>query len=823
MSATTTSAVQGIGGPSEVVIDIVESKNDFSVQPKAGVPDSKTAQQERVGAEVSAQQNGSQHVIIDIDDEPDEKMEIIAGLRQNIRWIIYANNCVDADTVFKKFMAQAPLLISQCKLKDYEREWADVVRELINDEIANMPPATLTMYTRWKLYFRRTTIASIWRCATYLVTCCRRRRNQRQESLGDIEDSCFGVRQITEYHGKFENTKTPRCVPRHYKAGFTIAAAHLVIPRSCSCNEELALKSRQLLVPLGKAKTRKDAWDNAYEHFVGLVQHWKVVDYDHDYALDLYLRHLSGPQRALYNRAVDDMKHKFLVCPDTKMFTKIEWTIASKGYWKVDPRAISGKHPLYTALTGPKYYWWMKQLFRNFWSSPSDAYKQQFICTAGLNGVEIGALITMLEHDCWIPYVGDFSRYDGRTEVEALDVESRFYQAMGLDPFVCEMIAAQQHTRGRSSTGHFFECSGKFSSGVNNTTGGNTIRGFMLIAFVCHLMNITNYKIVDLGDDLMLFVKQVFDVGHFVELAANFGHKLEMFKPESYDHLEFCSMRFWDVGFQRILAPKPFRTLAKTFMPSDTQLKTDLKVREHIVGVAVGYRQLTWIPVLGTVVTEILRQNHKIRGRVSNRRSINPNKMKWQDIDPSDIDHECLYRQFIAVYGFSPESAENAFSNADFTRVGWHIRDPILEAGLRIDCGQLADNDFRNLAEGVMVRAPTVWGAIKIIATGASTTLGRMCVSLRSCFSQTQVWSKRNIDRIRRSRTDYLVLPRDDYDLELTSASHETAHIPMSVDEFATDGASPASCELGVHTAPVLAPHFRAVLGPNSATGPNTS
>lgn len=643
------------------------------------------------------------NIVEDVTDVKHRDLECVepsssqSRFRQSIRWIVNTTSGGSIDKTVQKVLMHAPITISVSGLKESNpNDWADVARELINDEVGNVPDEFLTSETKWKLWRKR---CGLWKFImrfytfiVYFLGCCT--TWDKPYAFSVVEDTCFGFRTTPKYRGRFKRTPRPECKPRRYNIGFTIAPHHLAISRTCSCNEELALLSRQMLPPLGTDVSRKAAWHRGLNYLMLYKSLFKTGAYNDVKGKEAYFKHLKPKQRAIYEQAMAALECIDYINPNTKAFVKREWLLACKGFHQIDPRLISGKWGPYTALTGPFYYWWSKQVSFNLWKDVKKAYTMPFVCTAGMNGVEIGSLISMYECDGWIPYEGDFSRYDGRTEIEALDAECKFYEALEFDATTLKLLKLQRVTSGKTQQGHEFTCHGKFSSGVNNTTYGNTLRSIMILGAVCLEMGlrVEDFRIVVLGDDNILFTRRPIDVAEFKLRCIAYGHKLDM-KATNYDLLEFCNMRFWDVGHTRVLAPKPFRTLAKSFSPSDASVESDNDIAAHVQGVARGYKIVEWVPILGKVCNAVLQGRAAIDKTKRNKPSENPNKMQWTDV--SDIDLECLDRQFYTIYGHYIEDVENILSVCDFTKVGWAYTHPILDHCLKIDCGQWEPVPYR--------------------------------------------------------------------------------------------------------------------------------
>jgi len=434
---------------------------------------------------------------------------------------------------------------------------------------------------------------------------------------GRVSDSChfIGEKNTTALIAALPQRTTVRrgkdvqCKQKWMNVGFTIAKSHLWVPRGCTHNMERALLTRQLLPPLSEHWLRSQLWLQAVESFIHRMTedyrsdqwfHYEPLSYHEAHAQ--YVRHLSGKRLARYMTGVASLERGERISPDTSGFVKKEWLLGKKDE-KLDPRFISSKDVEYYAATALGYYDFQKQLCSSIWNANDleGIITKHFLYPGGLDPIQLGTVISHFETLGWHVYEGDFSRYDGHTEIEALDAEFDLYARAGMPRRLLELLREQRHTKGVCKSGNLsFTCTGKRASGVINTTMGNTLCGMVLLSFC---MEGNDWFIIQMGDDNLLFSKQMLNVDRIVDICKNAGHKLELVHrgddQEAYDATEFCSSLFWDVGESRVLGPKPFRVLAKAFMP--TEMLTSTKLMGHIRGVANGFKHYSFIPVLGWV------------------------------------------------------------------------------------------------------------------------------------------------------------------------------------------------------------------------------
>jgi len=470
----------------------------------------------------------------------------------------------------------------------------------------------------------------------------------------EMEDKCCVDCPLPDtFSGSFKPTPTPTCVPKPVYVGFTVAPKHVWVPRSCSHNEENALKTRQLLPALSTPVKRAERYEAAFRC---LQEEMKipVVEMSAE-AREEFMAHLTTSQRRMVIKALETCSH--VPTARTKAFVKRE-VLTEKKLVKENPRLISSKEVEYFAEVGPEYYTWQKQGTKDLWATPELALQQKFIYPGAMTGDQIGEIVTYFEHLGWHALEADYSRYDGHTEEEALDAEMKFYKNYLTDTEV-DFLRLQLNTKGRTMSGHKFKCKGKRASGVANTTFGNTFIGFAIAALILSEMDIEDYCVMQLGDDNIIFTKKKVAVGPFVEKALDFGHKLEMVyrSPEEYDFLEFCSQRFYDIGDTRVLGPKIGRVLAKTFISTIKVPNDDMKA--YVTGIAKGFKHYGWLPILGPLCRQIIEHGHESYSCVNG----NPYKICLRrDLD---VDPQAVATMIERVYGIDFELLESTVLEMD--------------------------------------------------------------------------------------------------------------------------------------------------------------
>lgn len=454
-----------------------------------------------------------------------------------------------------------------------------------------------------------------------------------------------------------------KCERRDYLVGFTIAEGRVWCPRNCFHNQYRCMVKRQLLpvidpVPylLGNEKflvTRQEAWTRNLKVFTNLFP-CPELRYSGDHARMFETFILKYPLRmrdALRKQYNENRNGLYFVNSNSKNFVKVEFLPVKKAE-KMDPRAISGKNFDYLVESAPEYYCLQKQLCKEVWNDPQELFdnRSKFIYTGGMTPDQIGLLVSLYETIGWHFSEGDFSRYDGHNEVEALQAEFDWYK---LSHETKELLLRQLKTNGAFNSGIKVHHVGKVCSGVINTSLGNTIRGFMLFAGFFDTIGYQDYVVIQLGDDNIVITKDRLELAPLVDWATICGHKLEINNIDDVDKLQFCSSYFWQVqpGL-RVLGPKPERVLAKTFISTDPNLRKD-QLGSYVTQIAQGFKNYFWIPVLGEFCQKIL--DAKLTERTV---KVKNNEFSIRLKEPIPVDKSLVRAQFYKLYGFAADAID---------------------------------------------------------------------------------------------------------------------------------------------------------------------
>lgn len=502
-----------------------------------------------------------------------------------------------------------------------------------------------------------------------------------------LEDFCCGEQkmpEISEYCKFKRDSVNPKCVARSTKIGFTVALNHIYRPRSCTHNLKRAILYRQLLPSLGTVDSRVLNWKiGIYQ----LQQALKLVIYEDpgfEIAFEMWLAdsQYNEARKKMLRRALQNIKDGRPFEHTIMAHVKTDEILVGKEYGKRDPRCISSPGDEALVLAAPGYHGWQKQCCK-IWSTFEKAMEQRYIYAGGLDAVQLSAIVTWLEHNGYRAYEGDYSRYDGHTEEEAMIAEFEFYEGY-IDNDIIEVLKHQTSYKGRTRCGMKYKCKGKMNSGVINTSFGNTIRNFMMFAaYVGKYAPDLDFYMIALGDDNMIFVKGELDIPLFVQLTESMGHKLEIVdRAFDYNRLEFCSSRFCDIGVERLMIPKLGRFFAKNFVCNKHVEDIDV----HMQRVAVGFKNYSFLPGIRSVLASIGDV-----GEIKEYIDRNPYKIKLPNA--VEVDPLSVKAYFEDVYGMDCDEFESVCDNIDWSRSGMVYSHWMFDQLCRVD-GIITDTSF---------------------------------------------------------------------------------------------------------------------------------
>jgi len=357
---------------------------------------------------------------------------------------------------------------------------------------------------------------------------------------------------------------------------------------------------------------------------------------------DIWNSRFPVARQKAQKKALDE----FETCPDVgkvkaecvrKTFIKREKLLKSSpvGVEDFDPRVIQGVGDLANVLLGPWMFAFGKHLARTWNMNNCVTY------ASGMNAEDLGQWMTSVENQGFTHFLEtDYSRYDASISVEALTVEQAVYDRMGVGKWAKLVLTQQLYVRGRTSHGHRYAVPGTRCSGDPNTSPGNSMLNAGALVWALEQLGITDYRVIVLGDDSVVALKQAVAADEFIALLARLGFVAQTKALRDADLVEFCSGRFWHSSDGRVWGPKVGRTLAKIGFSVSRQDKPSTWFKGVLLGMVQDCKH---VPVLSTYISHCLEL---LKGE---KASAAPDAHKFhvaQGHKPS-ID---TYQQFYKVY-----------------------------------------------------------------------------------------------------------------------------------------------------------------------------
>jgi len=532
-----------------------------------------------------------------------------------------------------------------------------------------------------------------WYLWDYWCACCYRDVTPpTSKKLEEIKDWCRGeflerpIHETAEIELPSGHRHRYACKEQYYQVGFTFNADNVWCSRSCIHNEWDGLTGRQLLPAIGTQIVRENAWNicyDAYKQFRPPVRYTPSAT--DEILFDNFACRYPLSRRDCIVRARKAIEAKYYeINCDIKGFVKVEWNV----YKEIDKRLsrfISGTWDEYLAFVAPMYYDYQCYLTATFWSDPLTCFQQNFIYTGALDAQQLGELFSLLERSGYKAYMGDFVKYDGHNEVEALGMEVRVYSD-DFPAWFVEILSRMLDTRGVTMHGIKFKVKGKQKSGLPSTTGGNTLRTHAIFAgFFRKLGIVKGWKIMASGDDSVLFVK--FDFGQYLQLfylwVENCGHSIELKAAEDYCEIDYLSSRPINIGHTRVMVPKLGRILSKTFICNDAQLPSG-DVSSHCKTVALGFKHYTWYPGLSGLVFNVLQtfESVTVSSRAA-RKAQNPYTVRLKT-SIGDVDRDSVESDFMHIYGVDPAVIDSLLRDFQL-KLGTAYHHHLIDEILRVD------------------------------------------------------------------------------------------------------------------------------------------
>lgn len=577
----------------------------------------------------------------------------------------------------------------------------------------------------WMEWFEGETtheVATISNHSHVETTCPRESLNRCIETMGKpgmaytvaVNQLDFG-KPADEFYFKATPAARQECVPRYHAIQFTtVHPLKILFPSpKCAEAEAVAVVTRQQVRTHPESTSRH----RARVFRVGVAHLRKVwaVKYDPDALTteekrEFLLKGRPKRQQNVFRQGFKAIDRGDEIDYRSKAFVKVEPTLGKRLVdW--DPRNICGGRPEHMGEFGPEYYYYQKMIVREL--QQLDIHVTKVVYTGGMDALQVGALFTDMVDSGYHFIEIDLSRCDGHNSKEANRAERLMMEYHGCPPPLVESMRHADKTEGVTACGHKFGAGASQESGRQNTSFGTTKRLSCILMACAHVLSIwmeddkpsawdalneeaderwlsMALRAFQLGDDGVVGIlpiitnklgaDRVLDMLKYVFKIA--GHKAKAkFIPndESY-RVSFCSGWFWTYGDgKHVLGLKPFRTVSRSFVTKDPIL-TPSDMLSYAKGVAVSMRHFRFVPVLGTIIQQLLTQTHGVN--TLKYTEDNPYKTRLDKalvVNMDDINH-----QFTLLYGMHP--SEFKFINSiDWCKTGSVVRHPAITQGNIID------------------------------------------------------------------------------------------------------------------------------------------
>jgi len=417
---------------------------------------------------------------------------------------------------------------------------------------------------------------------------------------------------------------------------------------------------------------------------------------------------LDGRTEAIRNafkKCDDDCRESTNYVPNViaSILTKQEYTF--KDPFEHKPRLITGHEPEYFMFTGPLGLSVMKWFMLKCYNGKNNLYY-----TGGSNMADVGDFVHKHEQAGYVPYEWDHEKFDASIAEEALDIMFDFMVDLAeyaikksKDVSVNEALKWLNHLPAwRVAMKNSVAYDGRFKlsgvrvrvpgtvhSGMWSTSTGNTLLNSASMLYVLwkvgvNVFELDEFSLAALGDDGLLFLRnaltqnQLLDVRkEFLELGMDAqGVGTALVEAKSYDHLEYCSGRFWKAGGTRVLGPKPFRWLAKAF-----HLKrcwSDEEAEAVLRGITADPNN-HYVPVVGEICAWILSKIDIGGPRIIEK------EWKGHAAAIGVVRDDETLGMFENLYGYTAKWVREFFDSLPEFELGIVLDNSLLASGLEVD------------------------------------------------------------------------------------------------------------------------------------------
>lgn len=313
-------------------------------------------------------------------------------------------------------------------------------------------------------------------------------------------------------------------------------------------NQKASLLGRHLNDP----KDCRDVWQKAYDSCSLIFYEMIVCHKNRDEWLsmqpkqkrDLYTAFLKGDKPYVVQNVKNHRRNFFI---------KDEVLYPTKDLDKKFPRGIQGlATPALNAVLGP------------FMHSVSESLKTlnpKWFYTSGATADQLCQWYCDCINAGYHFIEDDFSSYDATQGAGCHLTELKFYHDFfqpNVD--VSTMLKFQSRTVGYSK--HFkYTCKYTRKSGDQNTSVGNTILNFIAHHYALSELGCEDYRMMAVGDDNLIAVKQQIDLSEMGCIIESLGLKPKL--SQSVDRPSYCSGYFAPYKDTFLFMPTLFRRLSK--------------------------------------------------------------------------------------------------------------------------------------------------------------------------------------------------------------------------------------------------------------------
>ena len=477
-----------------------------------------------------------------------------------------------------------------------------------------------------------------------------------------------------------------------------IAGIDVHVHRACSCNEEISITARVgKAVPVAEPSNaavvlghwRAVMKTAAMQKVLGLLRPEKVAHMK----LRTYLKKYPPARRAVFDKLIEE---GYEYTNDASAFIKREaaFSPTGGGVKFKDPRMIQGTHPCKTILLGPAIVPGTK-VFKNTFKptvfSKDEIYGGRniyYMC--GASSEEVGRVLKQA-----VEFVeselgpGDRLRFleDDQSRFDLHMREGAFHGAGVVhsrifDRATARLLRRSNKSKGRTSLGSKYSIDWTMRSGEPDTALTDTIVNALM---KWHIHGIGRLWIsIIMGDDSITITseKTIAAMGgcdSIIEQYAKFGMEIEAVVRPDVLSSEMCSSRFYPVGEEWVLFPKPGRLIAKGLV--DIKRRTPAKQLEWLLGIATGMEQYGSIdPIIAALARCIRRHVGGGRGLIERSEYKNYNtastKTNWDDV--------CKY--YDHQYGFAEHDVLQCIAFWDTYTLGTLVTDPRIVRICETDC-----------------------------------------------------------------------------------------------------------------------------------------